>query len=62
MTIEEKETNYMINKKLDGAKSVLMLIKNDFNNDSGAVSEDVISSALGCVIDYINDVQSCIEM
>lgn len=62
MTIEQKENNYVMNKKLEGVKSLLTIIKNDINNVDGAVSEDVVSNALGSIIDYINFMQLDIEM
>lgn len=62
MTIEQKENNYVMNRKLEGVKSLLIIIKNDINNVDGAVSEDVISNALSNIIDYINFMQLDIEM
>lgn len=62
MNIEQKEKNYAIARKLEGTRCLLEIIRNDINNSNGAVSEDVISNALGCVCDYMNHIQSDMKM
>lgn len=57
-----KENNYIMDRKLEHIKSMLMIIKNDINNSNGAVSEDVLYTALDGVIDYLDSIKAEIEI
>lgn len=51
-----------MDRKLEHIKSMLMIIKNDINNSNGAVSEDVLYTALDGVIDYLDSIKAEIEI